>query len=177
MRYTKERKYDTCLSFINYAEILYKNTENEYNSKEEAFWEFKDWILSTECNSYNEILNQTLNLAKKMLNDSGNLCLHPDCDRLYDVQRIPGRGLQDPAHDRHPDPVLLRTVHCLLDQRQRHPAADQPDYPGDGYDHSGGSGSDPDFCGDPDGHPLDIPVGIPGQVLRTGHEPPLFQDG
>ena len=70
MRYTKERKYDTCLSFINYAEILYKNTENEYNAKEEAFREFKDWILSTECYSYNKTLNQTLKLAKQMLNDT-----------------------------------------------------------------------------------------------------------
>ena len=69
-RYSKERIYDTCLSFINYAEILYKNTENEYNAKEEAFREFKDWILSTECNSYNKTLNQTLKLAKQMLNDT-----------------------------------------------------------------------------------------------------------
>ena len=51
-------------------EILYKNVENEFKAKEEAFWEFKDWILLTKCNSYNKTLKQTINLAKQMYNDS-----------------------------------------------------------------------------------------------------------
>lgn len=68
-RWSSQRILRTCLSFVNYAEIMYKHTENDYKSKEEAFWAFKDWVLRTKCNSYEKTLNQAVNLAKQFYKD------------------------------------------------------------------------------------------------------------
>ena len=68
-RWTKEKILQTCLSFVNYAEIMYTHTENDYKSKEEAFWAFRIWVLKSKCNSYEKTLNQAVNLAKKLYKD------------------------------------------------------------------------------------------------------------
>ena len=68
-RWNPERILRTCLSFVNYAEIMYKHTENEYQAKEEAFWVFRSWVLRTKCNSYEKTLNQAVNLAKQFYKD------------------------------------------------------------------------------------------------------------
>ena len=68
-RYTATRYYQTCQSFVNYAELVYINTENDTKSKEEAFWVLQDWVLKTPCKTYDKTLNQTVKLIKKFYND------------------------------------------------------------------------------------------------------------
>ena len=68
-RWNPEVIFDTCSTFINYVEIMYKNTENEFVAKEEVFFAFRIWVLECRCNSYDKTLNQAINLAKQMFND------------------------------------------------------------------------------------------------------------
>ena len=68
-RYTNARIYQTCQSFVNYAELVYINTENDKKSKEEAFWVLQDWVLRTRCNTYDKTLDQTVTLIKKFYAD------------------------------------------------------------------------------------------------------------
>ncbi len=68
-RYSASRIYQTCRSFVNYAELVYINTENDKKSKEEAFWVLQDWVLRTQCKTYDKTLNQTVELIKKFYKD------------------------------------------------------------------------------------------------------------
>ena len=43
--YFIKRFETTCLSYVNYIDILYKHIENTTMAKEDAFFEFEHWIL------------------------------------------------------------------------------------------------------------------------------------
>ena len=68
--YFIKRFKTTCLSYVNYIDLLYKYIENTTMAKEEAFHEFDHWILQNQC-KYNKYgLEKKINFTKKFYNDS-----------------------------------------------------------------------------------------------------------
>ena len=59
----------TCLSFINYIDILYKHIENTTMAKEDAFSEFDHWFLQSKIKYYKYGLEKKINITKKFYND------------------------------------------------------------------------------------------------------------
>ena len=60
----------TCLSYINFIDILYKHIENTTMAKEEAFSEFDHWFLQSKTKYYKYGLERKINITKKFYNDS-----------------------------------------------------------------------------------------------------------
>ena len=65
------KKYnDKCLSFLNYVELMYKHSENDTASRQEAFFAFDTWVMKSKCRNYGLTMERSKNLAKKFYNDS-----------------------------------------------------------------------------------------------------------
>ena len=68
-RYNPERIYDTCLTFLNYVDILYTQSEKDEKAREEAFWALDIWIIQTPCKTYEKTLDRVILLAKQFYSD------------------------------------------------------------------------------------------------------------
>ena len=66
---TPERYRNTCLSFINYCELIFKHAENTTMSRQEVFWAFRTWIIRSKCKNYEPILQRNIDLARAIYND------------------------------------------------------------------------------------------------------------
>ena len=68
-RFQKEKINATCLSYLNYVDLLYKHSENNTEAREEAYYAYKIWYLSSKCKYYEGTLLLAYNLTVKYLND------------------------------------------------------------------------------------------------------------
>ncbi len=66
---TPEKYYDTCISFLNYVELLYKHSENDTSSRQEVYWALNTWIIKSKCKYFEPTLNRTLEIAKDLYTD------------------------------------------------------------------------------------------------------------
>ena len=69
-KYSSNRFKSTCLSYVNYIDLLYKHIENTTMAKEDAFFEFKHWILQGACKFAKYGLEKKLNITNNFYNDS-----------------------------------------------------------------------------------------------------------
>jgi len=67
--FSKDMIETTCLSYINFIDILYKHTENTTMAKEEAYSEFDHWLIQSETKYYKYGLEKKINITKKFYND------------------------------------------------------------------------------------------------------------
>ena len=67
--FSNNRKETTCLSYINFIDILYKHIENTTMAKEEAFSEFDHWFLQSKTKYCKIELERKINITKKFYND------------------------------------------------------------------------------------------------------------
>ena len=64
-----QKHNNTCLSYINYIELIYKHSENDTLSREEAFYAFEIWNIKSKCKYYKFTWERSRDLAKKFYND------------------------------------------------------------------------------------------------------------
>jgi len=68
-KYSNNRFKSTCLSYVNYIDILYKNIENTTMAKEDALFEFEHWIMQVACKYAKYGLEKKINITKKFYYD------------------------------------------------------------------------------------------------------------
>ena len=66
---TPEKYYDTCISFLNYVELLYKHSENDPMSRQEVFWALNTWFIRSKCKDYEPTFERSLEVAKGLYKD------------------------------------------------------------------------------------------------------------
>ena len=66
---TLKKKNDTCLSYINFIELVNKYSENDTLSRQEVFWAFEKWNLISACKHYALIKDRENKLAISLYND------------------------------------------------------------------------------------------------------------
>ena len=66
---TPQTTRDTCLSYINFIELVFKYSENDTLSREEAFWAFDKWYLKSRCKDYFPIKERANKLAISIFHD------------------------------------------------------------------------------------------------------------
>ena len=60
---------NTCFSYINYIELLFKHAENDTLSRQEVFFAFNKWNIKSKCKNYEFTKEISNKLAKNIYND------------------------------------------------------------------------------------------------------------
>ena len=69
-KFSPQKYNDTCLSYLNYVELMYKHSENDTSSRQEVYWALDTWVMKSNCRLYGFTRERSKNLAKKFYNDS-----------------------------------------------------------------------------------------------------------
>ena len=66
---TFQKSRDTCLSYINFIELVFKYSENDILSRQEVFWAFEKWNLKSGCKNYFLLKERANKLAISIFHD------------------------------------------------------------------------------------------------------------